>query len=51
MKEDMNMKKILLLFAAAVIFSSIGHQISGGYTDPEKERRKPLHTLKWLNRS
>ncbi|MCC9023077.1 hypothetical protein [Bacillus nakamurai] len=45
------MKKIILLFAAAVIFSSIGHQISGGYKAPEKERRKPLHTLKWLSRS
>ncbi|AGF27123.1 hypothetical protein WYY_08229 [Bacillus velezensis M27] len=50
-KEDMHMKKIILLFAAAVIFSSIGHQISGGYKDPEKERRKPFHSFKWFSRS
>lgn len=50
-KEDMYMKKIILLFAAAVIFSSIGHQISGGYKDPEKERRKPFHSFRWFSRS
>ncbi|WP_230158790.1 hypothetical protein [Peribacillus sp. Bi96] len=34
------MKKIILLFAAVVIASSLGHQINSGYKAPRKFRPK-----------
>ncbi|AFI28972.1 hypothetical protein QI003_15480 [Bacillus stercoris] len=44
------MKKFVLLLAAALITCSIGHQISGGYKGPEKERRKYHSALKIFSR-
>ncbi|MCY7796621.1 hypothetical protein MOC18_03050 [Bacillus spizizenii] len=44
------MKKFVLLLAAAVITYTIGHQISGGYKAPEKERRKHHSVLKIFRR-
>jgi len=46
LKEVKAMKKFVLLLAAAVITCSIGHQMSGGYKGPEKERRKHHSVLK-----
>jgi len=46
LKEVNDMKKFVLLQAAAFITCSIGHQISGGYKGPEKERRKHHSVLK-----
>nr|WGD61807.1 hypothetical protein P5648_12785 [Bacillus subtilis] len=50
MKEGKTMKKFVLPLAAAVITCSIGHQISGGYKGPEKERRKHHSALKIFSR-
>ncbi|WP_156122887.1 MULTISPECIES: hypothetical protein [unclassified Bacillus (in: firmicutes)] len=50
MKEVNAMKKFVLLLAAALITCSIGHQISGGYKGPEKERRKHHSALKIFSR-
>lgn len=49
-KEVTAMKKFVLLLAAAVITCTIGHQISGGYKAPEKERRKQHSVLKIFSR-
>ncbi|WP_371326433.1 hypothetical protein [Bacillus sp. F56] len=46
----MSLKKFVLLLAAALITCSIGHQINGGYKDPEKERRKYHSALKIFSR-
>ncbi|WP_409508985.1 hypothetical protein ACK2WG_12015 [Bacillus spizizenii] len=43
------MKKFVLLLTA-VITCTIGHQISGGYKAPEKERRKHHSVLKIFSR-
>ncbi|MDP1419573.1 hypothetical protein Q8G35_14295 [Peribacillus simplex] len=42
-KEDIKLKKIIILFAAVVIASSLGHQINGGYNDPRKSRPRHIH--------
>lgn len=49
-KEVKAMIKFVLLLAAAVITCFIGHQISGGYKGPEKERRKHHSALKIFSR-
>ncbi|MEY8734720.1 hypothetical protein AB9M92_21040 [Peribacillus frigoritolerans] len=47
-KEDIKLKKIILLFAAVVIASSLGHQINGGYMDPRKSRHRYIHFKKGI---
>ena len=44
LKNIVKFKKLILLFAATVIVSSIGHQIKGGYQDPRKSRPRYRYT-------
>ncbi|PLT35657.1 hypothetical protein CUU64_03385 [Bacillus sp. V5-8f] len=42
-KKRLKVKKVILLFAAMIIASSLGHQINGGYKDPRKSRPRYFH--------
>ncbi|MED4225356.1 hypothetical protein [Neobacillus cucumis] len=37
------MKKLLLIFASFIIFSSLGHQAKGGYKDPRRARARSFY--------